>query len=193
MAKSSASSWGEGRWALCASASSGAVPGPARRKLTDKIRGLRADTLIDAIVISHHGGCGFTGQPLPRTRELAHAAIDAGADAVIGHHPHVLQGIEWYGDRPIFYSLGNLVMQLREGRPRRGVGALARVRLERGGRPAAWVCPFSIDGFKATPMQGSASAEAQARRFASQMAGLSRSWGELRIAEAAADGCLRVE
>ncbi len=40
---------------------------------------------------------------------LAHLLIDAGIDAVIGHHPHVVQDIEVYKDRPIFYSLGNFV------------------------------------------------------------------------------------
>ena len=39
--------------------------------------------------------------------ELAHAAIDAGADLVLGHHPHVLQGIEQYKGKNIVYSLGN--------------------------------------------------------------------------------------
>jgi len=42
-------------------------------------------------------------------RTFAHALIDAGADAVIGHHPHVLQGIERYGNGVIVYSLGNFV------------------------------------------------------------------------------------
>lgn len=40
---------------------------------------------------------------------LAHVLIDAGADAVIGHHPHVIQDIELYNEKPIFYSLGNFV------------------------------------------------------------------------------------
>jgi poly-gamma-glutamate synthesis protein (capsule biosynthesis protein) len=40
---------------------------------------------------------------------VAHRLIDAGADAIIGHHPHVLQGVESYRGRPIFYSLGNLL------------------------------------------------------------------------------------
>ncbi|WP_425290081.1 CapA family protein, partial [Shewanella algae] len=43
---------------------------------------------------------------------LAHAWIDAGADVVWGHHPHVLQGTEIYKGRPILYSMGNLVSSL---------------------------------------------------------------------------------
>ncbi len=41
--------------------------------------------------------------------KLAHTLIDAGAEAVIGHHPHVIQDIEVYKNRPIFYSLGNFI------------------------------------------------------------------------------------
>jgi poly-gamma-glutamate synthesis protein (capsule biosynthesis protein) len=41
--------------------------------------------------------------------EMAHKLIDAGADVIIGHHPHVIQGIEVYQGKPIFYSLGNFV------------------------------------------------------------------------------------
>lgn len=45
-------------------------------------------------------------------REVVHAAIDAGADLILGHHPHILKGIEVYGGRAIFYSLGNFAMDL---------------------------------------------------------------------------------
>lgn len=44
-------------------------------------------------------------------REFAHAMIDAGADVVVGHGPHVLRGIEIYQGRPVFYSLGNFIFQ----------------------------------------------------------------------------------
>jgi poly-gamma-glutamate synthesis protein (capsule biosynthesis protein) len=51
---------------------------------------------------------------------LGHALIDAGADAVIGHHPHVLHGIEVYRGRPIFYSLGNFLFHsMRSSAPHR--------------------------------------------------------------------------
>jgi poly-gamma-glutamate synthesis protein (capsule biosynthesis protein) len=49
--------------------------------------------------------------PAPFLEELSRACIDHGADAVIGHGPHVLRGIEIYQDRPIFYSLGNFIYQ----------------------------------------------------------------------------------
>ncbi|HTB86512.1 MAG TPA: CapA family protein [Steroidobacteraceae bacterium] len=43
--------------------------------------------------------------------EIAHRAIDAGADAILGHHPHLLKGVEFYRGRPIFYSLGNFAIE----------------------------------------------------------------------------------
>ncbi len=45
--------------------------------------------------------------------EIAHAAIDAGASAVIGHHAHIMKGVELYRDRPIFHGLGNFVTVTR--------------------------------------------------------------------------------
>jgi poly-gamma-glutamate synthesis protein (capsule biosynthesis protein) len=46
---------------------------------------------------------------------MGHYCIDQGADLIIGHHPHVLQGIELYHDKPIFYSLGNFIFDQRYG------------------------------------------------------------------------------
>lgn len=51
----------------------------------------------------------FEERPPDFLRELAHAAIDAGADAFVGHGPHILRGIEVYEGKPIFYDLGEFV------------------------------------------------------------------------------------
>jgi poly-gamma-glutamate capsule biosynthesis protein CapA/YwtB (metallophosphatase superfamily) len=61
---------------------------------------------------------GFENQPNvhPKQVEIAHSLIDAGADAIIGHHPHIPHGIEVYRRRPILYSLGNFIF----GRTRDG-------------------------------------------------------------------------
>jgi hypothetical protein len=63
----------------------------------------------DHVIPFFHWGREGRGQPEPYQIELGHAAIEAGASAVIGSHPHVLQGIELYQQRPIVYSLGNFV------------------------------------------------------------------------------------
>ena len=59
------------------------------------------------VIVSFHWGEEKAAYPGEVQKELAHAAVDQGADLVIGHHPHVLQGIEKYNGRNIVYSLGN--------------------------------------------------------------------------------------
>lgn len=61
------------------------------------------------VIVSFHWGQEGSIELRDYQRKLGHAAIDAGAAAVIGHHPHVLQGVERYGRGVILYSLGNFV------------------------------------------------------------------------------------
>ena len=61
----------------------------------------------DLVIVIFHWGTEGADDPDALQRSLAHLAIDAGASAVIGHHPHRLQGVEVYRGRPIAYSLGN--------------------------------------------------------------------------------------
>jgi poly-gamma-glutamate synthesis protein (capsule biosynthesis protein) len=60
-----------------------------------------------------HAPKGYRNLDLPpeEVRDFAHKVIDAGADAYLGHGPHVMRGIEIYKGKPIFYSLGNFVFQ----------------------------------------------------------------------------------
>ncbi len=80
----------------------------------------RADRWADIVVVTMHGGTeGVGADRVPRgpetylgeqrgdPRAFAHAVVDAGADLVAGHGPHVLRGMEWYRKRLIAYSLGN--------------------------------------------------------------------------------------
>ncbi|MEK6263803.1 MAG: CapA family protein, partial [Clostridium sp.] len=73
---------------------------------------LKADILDlkknnSVVVINFHWGNERQYYPIPAQTELAHFAIDNGADIILGHHPHVIQGIEQYKGRIIAYSLGN--------------------------------------------------------------------------------------
>jgi len=61
----------------------------------------------DIIIVSFHWGAEKATKPNSTQKELAHKAVDLGANLVIGHHPHVLQGIEKYNGSYILYSLGN--------------------------------------------------------------------------------------
>jgi poly-gamma-glutamate capsule biosynthesis protein CapA/YwtB (metallophosphatase superfamily) len=63
----------------------------------------------DFVFVSLHWGSEDQPNVHPRQIEIAHLLIDAGADGIIGHHPHVPHGIEIYKKRPILYSLGNFI------------------------------------------------------------------------------------
>lgn len=63
--------------------------------------------IVDLTVVSFHWG--FKGEVLEYMREIAHAAIDAGADVVFGHGPHMPLPVEIYSSKPIFYGLGSFV------------------------------------------------------------------------------------
>ena len=64
---------------------------------------------VDFLIVSMHAGKEYKFIHTARQAEIAHMAIDAGADLVIGHHPHVVQDVECYKGRQIFYSLGNFI------------------------------------------------------------------------------------
>ncbi len=63
----------------------------------------------DLVVVQIHGGFQFAEVASEFFARAARASVDAGADLVVGHHPHVLQGAEWYNDTLIAHSLGNFV------------------------------------------------------------------------------------
>jgi poly-gamma-glutamate capsule biosynthesis protein CapA/YwtB (metallophosphatase superfamily) len=75
---------------------------------------------VDVLVVSAHWGIHFEpGTIADYQYEAAHAAVDAGADLVIGHHAHVVKGVEYYKGRPICHSIGNLTLLPRgdQGEP----------------------------------------------------------------------------
>ncbi len=64
---------------------------------------------VDVLVVLMHWGVERSAQPRPEDVALARAMLQSGATMVIGHHPHVLQGMEWNGRSLVAYSLGNFV------------------------------------------------------------------------------------
>src|SRR5216683_650831 len=72
--------------------------------LEANIRGLRKYT--DRIVVTFHWGVPYEREPSPEDRAKAYFAVRCGADAVVGHHPHIVQPFEIYRGCPIFYSVG---------------------------------------------------------------------------------------
>lgn len=71
-----------------------------------------ASTRADIVLLSVHWGLHMVEAELADYQRIAaHAAIDAGAAAILGHHPHILKAVELYRGRPIFYSLGNFAIE----------------------------------------------------------------------------------
>jgi len=73
----------------------------------------KAKTQADIVILSMHWGIHFIPAVLATyQRDMAHVAIDSGADLILGHHAHILKGIEVYKGRAIFYSLCNFAVDL---------------------------------------------------------------------------------
>jgi len=100
-----------------------------------------ARKIADYVVVSFHWGRELAGRPQPYQTRIAHQAIDAGADLILGHHPHVLQGIERYRDGVIFYSLGNFAFGSGSRASDRSI--VARITLD-GGIRQVEVFPLNV-------------------------------------------------
>jgi poly-gamma-glutamate capsule biosynthesis protein CapA/YwtB (metallophosphatase superfamily) len=78
----------------------------ALQRLREDVRAARAES--DLLIVALHKGIVHTPATLaPYERPLAEAALDAGADVVVGHHAHILRGVELRAGRPLFHGLGN--------------------------------------------------------------------------------------
>lgn len=73
----------------------------------EDVRRLREE--VDCLVVSMHWGKEYMRFPPPENIQLAHQLVDQGVDLILGHHPHVIQGMEQRGRGLIFYSLGNFL------------------------------------------------------------------------------------
>lgn len=102
----------------------GSATGDSKEIASDVKRALEN---ADHVFVSFHWG----GERIPKLRPyqqaLGHAAIDAGAALVFGHHPHIPQQIEIYKGRPILYSLGNFVFASNNPNSQLGLAVIARV------------------------------------------------------------------
>ena len=109
------------------------------------IRSARDKYRADRVVTFMHWGIELDETPTKKQQLLAHHLIDAGADVVIGAHPHVTQTIEWYKDRPIIYSLGNFVFDYFPYDPPEWNGWVVRITFSGPARPNLEVFPVTLD------------------------------------------------
>lgn len=97
---------------------------------------------VDVVVVSFHWGREASTGLRDYQPRLGRAAIDAGADIVVGHHPHILQGVEYYEGGVIFYSLGNFTFGSYSQTAR--TSALAHVEAGPSGVRAAELTPINV-------------------------------------------------
>lgn len=97
----------------------------------------------DVVIVSMHSGVEYRVKPTQAQIAFAHAAIDAGAALVVGHHPHVVQATETYRGRLIFYSLGNFVFDQYQ-RPETQHGELAEISFLGSAILATHIIPVKI-------------------------------------------------
>jgi poly-gamma-glutamate capsule biosynthesis protein CapA/YwtB (metallophosphatase superfamily) len=112
-----------------------------------------ADATADIVIVTIHWGVELDTKPRPEDVERAFALIDAGADAIFGHHAHRLQPMSRYKGRPIFWSLGNFVW------PNFSVAGsttgVAEVTVTRSGKVMGRLIPAFIESSGHPVLQGS--------------------------------------
>lgn len=151
----------------------------------------RAHGEHDLVLLSYHGGAEYIhAPPGPTQRFLARVMATGFVDAVIGHHPHVPQGVGWHGDRPIFYSLGNFVFAGHRSMPWTNRSFVARVTLTAPHRVSASACPYRIDGHTPVPLPPGGAEAAEFRQHLDEISGYV---GGTRIGDVDALGCFPLE
>jgi poly-gamma-glutamate synthesis protein (capsule biosynthesis protein) len=98
------------------------------------IRAARTREHADTVIPFLHWGAEHRPMPDDYQVTLARKMIDAGADAVIGAHPHIPQTVDWYRGKPIVYSLGNFVFNYFPRDPPKYFGWIVRLTIEKDGR-----------------------------------------------------------
>lgn len=107
--------------------------------MTEDIRQLRQ--LVDVVIVSIHWGLHIIPKIIPMyCFDIGHAAVDAGADLILGTHPHILKGVEVYKEKVIFYSTGNFACEIGPAQRQKG-GDFAVKLVERYGCVPDPECP----------------------------------------------------
>jgi len=145
-------------------------PEPVLAAVTD------ASTRADVVVVLFHWGEEVKDIPRASDMELARQLIDAGATVIVGHHPHVLQGIDLRGSGLIAYSLGNFIFT-SVSRPLNQETGILAVTVTRGGVKSARFHPMYISQGQPRPADAKT-----ARRIQERLDRLSVRW-QTRVAD----------
>jgi poly-gamma-glutamate synthesis protein (capsule biosynthesis protein) len=118
------------------------------------VRRLKAEGAV--VIVSMHWGEEFVSRPSEREIAMGHAIIDAGAAAILGHHPHVTRPVELYKNALIAHSLGNFMGDMT-WHPMFRLGMVLRFTLDDAGvRDATVLDTFMTDDYTPIPAPGKA-------------------------------------
>lgn len=172
--------------------------GPANLKEPRKyvaganIDGLRAGIArvrseVDWVVVSLHIGQEYSDEPVQIHRQVLQAAVEAGADLVLGHHTHTPQRVEFHRGKPIAVSMGNFVFYQHTDHPWTGWGYLSRVTLTKGSEPSLEMCPYRMIASIPQPLKA-----AEETVFLQHMKRISIGKHTGKLVERSSDGCWQV-
>ena len=129
-------------WWVAGPSNPGIASGHDLNGMIAGVKALRSQ--VDLLVVSIHWGDELADYPRPQEQILAYKLVDAGTDIVFGHHPHVLQGLEYYNGGLVAYSAGNFIFTTsRDMRARQGM--ILQVQAGREGVLEAVVVPTLVD------------------------------------------------
>jgi poly-gamma-glutamate synthesis protein (capsule biosynthesis protein) len=135
-------SFSEGEDLTAAGHESPGVAGWEIDRVISKIKEIRSD--VHVVIVICHGGVEYIPFPPPYLAEALKRIAEAGADLVIGHHPHVPQGVQIHKGVPICYSLGNFVFFQPTDLLYRKIGYLVKAGVGTGGVSAVRIIPYEI-------------------------------------------------
>jgi gamma-polyglutamate biosynthesis protein CapA len=160
----------------------GGVLDADENRTTRLIQEARANA--DLVVVHFHWGTEYGFAPNRDQRDLAQLAAAAGADIVVGHHPHVLQRVERIGDTLVLYSLGNFVFD--QGWSRTRESAVVRYELGADGRARVEFVPVEVREGAPRLLSGSLAPYRRERIFQRLSGGDSLAWerdGDVLVTE----------
>ena len=128
-------------WWVAGHEQSGVASGWDEKTLLNTIK--QWDGQVDLLLVAIHWGEELADYPAGDQVKLARTMIDSGADIILGHHSHCLQGIEVYRDKPILYSMGNFVFTSSSLKAR--TGAIALVTMDKKGIKGLQMIPTRLE------------------------------------------------
>ncbi|HYC87078.1 MAG TPA: CapA family protein [Chryseosolibacter sp.] len=120
-------------------------PGMCQATIEDLIKSIasfREKEPATTIIVTLHWGVEYRIVPSATQRQQAKALVRAGADAIVGHHPHVIQSFERIDGKPVFYSVGNLIFDSRDPATHKGI--LVRFRISAGELKSDFI-PYTLE------------------------------------------------